>query len=86
MIMCKQTLSIINIFLYIWFTTSIFNTYFNTRQLDWIINYEYFLSSTHTNMDFKNTLVPTLALAAIYGKNKACSGGNGGTTLQTKAC
>ena len=28
---------------------------------------------------------PTLALAAIGGKNKACSGGNGGTTLQNKA-
>ena len=29
---------------------------------------------------------PTLALAAICGKNKACSGGAGGTTLQNKAC
>ena len=29
---------------------------------------------------------PSLALAAICGKNKACSGGYGGTTLQNKAC
>ena len=29
---------------------------------------------------------PALALAAIGGKNKACSGGNVGTTLQNKGC
>ena len=29
---------------------------------------------------------PNLALVTICGKNKACSGGNGGTTFQNKAC
>ena len=34
---------------------------------------------------FQKYSCPASALAAIGGKNKACSGGNGGTTLQNKA-
>ena len=35
---------------------------------------------------FQKYSCPALALAAIGGKNKACSGGNGGTRSQNKAC
>ena len=35
---------------------------------------------------FQKYSCPALVLAAIGDKNKACSGGNGGTTLQNKGC
>ena len=60
------------------------------------IEYVYFASSYYIYIfihaknsywyGFQKYSCPALALAAIGGKNKACSGGNGGTTLQNKGC
>ena len=43
----RSTAKILLALLYIWFATSVFNTYFNTRQLDWMINYEYFFFNSY---------------------------------------
>ena len=76
----KKTLPLLTSICY---TTSIFNTYFITRQFDWILKYEYVFFNSYWN-GFQKYSCPALALAAIGGENKACSGGNSGTTLQNK--
>ena len=78
------------IFDVITFYFKMFLKYVNT------IEYVYFASSYYIYIfihaknsywyGFQEYSCPALALAAIGGKNKAFSGGNGGTTLQNKGC